>query len=89
MATANHKLAAVIRTIGRYDHLRRMLNSVAAHKICTVLASEALQQNLRQHLSQQAANFSIENFQAGLHDSLFELPRGNEAASRTNLFQAG
>lgn len=30
MATANHKLAIVIPTIGRYDDLRRMLQSVAA-----------------------------------------------------------
>jgi glycosyltransferase involved in cell wall biosynthesis len=44
----------------------------AARKICTVLASEALQQNLRQHLSQQAGKFSAENFMTGIRQSVFE-----------------
>ena len=44
----------------------------AARKICTVLASDALQEKLRRHLSEQAAKFSVESFQAGFRQIVFE-----------------
>jgi hypothetical protein len=45
----------------------------AAQKICAVLASVALQENLRQHLAEQAAEFSVEKFQARVREVTYEL----------------
>ena len=52
----------------------------AARKICTVLASDALQEKLRRHLSEQAAKFSVESFQAGFRGTVFELLNQKEAS---------
>jgi glycosyltransferase involved in cell wall biosynthesis len=45
----------------------------AAQKICTVLSSAALQENLRQHLAKQARKFSAESFEAGIREVVFHL----------------
>ena len=56
----------------------------AAQKICTVLSSESLQENLRQHLAEQAAKFSVENFKAEIQDVVLEFLVQEEAAPRAN-----
>jgi glycosyltransferase involved in cell wall biosynthesis len=44
----------------------------AVDKICAVLSSAALQENLRQHLTRQAQKFSVENFMAEVRRIVFE-----------------
>jgi glycosyltransferase involved in cell wall biosynthesis len=44
----------------------------AARKVCTVLSSASLQENLREHLSGQAAKFSVESFMAGFRQVVLE-----------------
>ena len=57
----------------------------AAQKICTVLSSRTLQDKLRQHLDEQAAKFSVENFQAGFRDIVFELLSKKLVSSHTSI----
>lgn len=44
----------------------------AVRKICTVLSSDALQENLRAHLAKQARKFSVENFMAEIREIVFD-----------------
>lgn len=44
----------------------------AAGKICSVLSSVTLQEDLRRHLAGQAQKFSVQNFQAGLRQVVSE-----------------
>ncbi len=57
----------------------------AAQKICTVLSSRTLQDKLRQHLGEQAAKFSVENFQAGFRNVVFEVLSKKLVSSRTSV----
>jgi len=57
----------------------------AARKICTVLASDALQEKLRQHLAEQARKFSVENFQAGLREVVFDFLSKEEVPPHASL----
>ena len=61
----------------------------AARKICTVLASESLQQTLRTHLAGQAGQFSVATFQAGLGDAVFEFLNKKDSAFRARPLQIG
>ncbi len=53
----------------------------AVSKICTVLSSAALQENLRAHLAGRARKFSVENFKSGIRHVVSELLGSRESRS--------
>jgi hypothetical protein len=57
----------------------------AAQKICTVLGSVTLQENLRQHLAEQAGKFSVEKFQASFRRVTHELMNRKLLPARTGI----